>query len=169
MKVLITGFPGTGKTTIAHTLKERGRTAYDPQSMSSYMHVENKMTGKHAKQPRPVPSGWYDAVADYNWDSVKLQSLIQNREDIYICSLASNQSQFYNLFDKIVLLTLDDRTHTKRLLERGGDHLGSNNLEIHDILQHKKHFERSLVNLGVIQISSAQPLDAVVDEIIKLR
>jgi len=127
MKILITGFPGTGKTTIAQALKSRGRTACDPQSMRSYMHNDDKTTGRHIRQPKPVPTGWYDRVADCNWDSMKVRKLIDKDEDIYICSLAANQAEFYDI--------LSHKTHFENSLISHGATVVLANLPIDDVIQ----------------------------------
>lgn len=166
MKILITGFPGTGKSSIAEELKRRGRNAYDPQSMHDYMHVGDRDTGRHIKQPESVPAGWYDNVGAYNWDLVKLEKLVQGNEDIFICSKAHNQSDFYNVFDKIFILTLDFTELLHRLNMRAGKSIGKSPEELSDIFSHKNHFEKSLINNGATEINASKPLHNIVDEIL---
>ena len=165
MKILITGFPGTGKSSIAKELKRRGRRAYDPQSMHDYMQVENRDTGRHIKQPEKVPAGWFDTVGAYNWDPIKLEKLLQDNEDIFICSKAHNQSEFYSRFDKIFVLTLDFTELIHRLELRNGKTLGKNSDELSDILSLHNHFEQSLLNHGAIIINASKPLSNIVNEI----
>ena len=166
MKILITGFPGTGKSSIANELKHRGRKAYDPQSMHEYMHVENRETGRRIKQPEKVPAGWYDTIGAYNWDTIKLEKLLQSSEDIFICSKAHNQSDFYNEFDKIFVLSLDFTELIRRLELRSGKAIGKNSDELSDILSLHNHFEQSLTNHGAIKIDASQPLGNIADEIL---
>jgi len=167
MKILITGYPGTGKSTIAKALKKLGRNAYDPQSMHAYMHVEDQGTGRHIQQPKPVPVGWYDTIGSYNWDSIKINELLDRPGDIFICSLAHNQTEFYNRFDVIFLLRLDHGLLKKRLSSRGQNGIGSAPSELHDILERKVHFENSLIEHGAVSIDASRPTGALVEQILR--
>ena len=166
MKILITGFPGTGKSTISRELKRRGHTAFDQQNMHSYMHIQNRQTGKNIHPPLVIPVSWYDEVASYNWDTMKLSRLLQQNEDIFICSKAHNQAEFYKLFNKIFVLTLDSTDLMHRLSLRGENSLGKSPSEISDILTLRTHFEESLLNLGAIKINASKPISHIVDEIL---
>lgn len=168
MNYLITGFPGTGKSSIAIELQKRGHTAYDPQAMRTFMHVEDRVTGRHIHAPSEVPSGWYDIAGAYNWDTAKLERLLRTPGDVYICSKSHNQDLFYDRFEKIFLLTLDFTLLIERLRNRPGKSIGKTSPELSDILVKSEHFERSLLNKGAIGINMAQPINLVVDSILKL-
>lgn len=167
MKVLITGFPGTGKSSVALELKKRGHIAYDPQTMHGYMHTYDRKTGRKIAPPAQRPKGWYDTVGAYNWDGVKLQELLQKNEDIFICSKAHNQEQFYSLFDKIFVLTLDQTVLLHRLNLRRAPAIGKTDEELSDIFTLRDHFERSIIQQGALAIDVSKPVSTVVDSIVK--
>ena len=167
MNYLITGFPGTGKTAIAQELKKRGHVAYDPENIRGYMHTVGRVDGRHLQVPEVIPTGWYDDVAAYNWDPIKIAELLDSDRDVYICSKAHNQSDFYDKFDKIFVLTLDSDLLTMRLKNRPGHSIGKHDSELQDILKLHEHFESSLINKGAIQVDSSRPLDHIVDAILR--
>ncbi len=166
MKCLITGFPGMGKSSIAKELKRRGHRAYDPQSIRQHMHVQDRLTGERILPPDDVPKGWYDSVGAFNWDPVRVRTLMNSSEDVFICSLAHNQSWFYSEFDIIFVLTLDNADLTTRLNSRTGKTIGKTNEELSDIINNHRGFEQNLLNKGAIRINVAQPLGKIVDKII---
>lgn len=166
MKFLITGFPGTGKTTTAHALKARGRSAYDPQQMQGYMRIESREGGHVIHAPKPVPKSWYDSVGAYRWDHSKISTLLESQDDVYICSLAENQSKYYDAFDMIFVLHLPDKVLIQRLKGRDLNALGHNKDEQADILLHRGAFEQQLVEHGAHLISTLPPPGEVVDAIL---
>jgi len=167
MNYLITGFPGMGKSTIAKELKRRGHKAYDPQAMQAYMHVEERATGRHIQAPDDVPHDWYDTDGAYNWNPLKIEELLNESGDIFICSMAHNQADFYDQFELIFVLTLDFTELASRLNERFGKALGKTPSELTDILSKHEHFEQSLLNRGAIRINVAKPESQIIDEILR--
>jgi broad-specificity NMP kinase len=167
MNYLITGFPGTGKTSIAAELKRRGHNAYDTENMRGYMHTESRVDGGRIQKPSDVPSGWYDTVGAYNWDTVKILTLLDGPNDKFICAKAHNQSEFFDKFDKIFVLTLDFTEVIKRLHNRPGKAIGKTDSELSDIIIMREHFERSLLGCGAIAIDVTKGLHEVTDEILQ--
>jgi broad-specificity NMP kinase len=168
MKALVTGYPGTGKSSVARELQKRGYAAYDTEAMRGYMHAENVSTGKKITIPKPVPRGWFDTTGNYNWDIPRVEALINEHDDIFICALADNQELLYDLFDKIFVLTLDEAELEKRLLLRTSTEYGKDREELADILLLHKHFEDSLFDKGAIRIDVRRPVHDVANEIINL-
>lgn len=167
MKVLITGYPGTGKSTIAKALKTRGRHAYDTEAMRNFMHAEANSTSRRIAIPSPVPRGWFDTTGSYNWDVPRVTTLIQSYKDVFICALADNQEIFYPLFDKIFIL-LDEVELEKRLRLRFTTPYGKDRDELVDILLLHKHFEQSLIENGAVPINVQPSVIDIVDTILGL-
>lgn len=168
MKVLITGYPGTGKSTIAKVLKARGRHSYDTEAMCNYMHAVNVHSGKRIAIPSPVPRGWFDTTGSYNWDIPRVTALLNSYEEIYICALADNQEEFYPLFDKIFILLLDEVELENRLLSRPTTPYGKDRDELADIMLLHKHFEQSLIESGAVPIDVHPSINEIVDTILRL-
>lgn len=167
MKVLITGFPGTGKSTIAKELKKRGRHAYDPENMYSYMHLVDRETGLNIKRPEDANRGWYDTVGAFNWDTPRVSALLEKYEDVFICSLAHNMNLLADSFDYIFVLTLDD-FELQRRLEKRGSGLSTTPSQLADILTLHEHFEQSMASLKNATLLSVKPsVDQLVDTILE--
>jgi hypothetical protein len=167
MKVLITGYPGTGKTSIAKALHERGYNAYDTESMRGYMHAESVQSGERIPLPSPVPRGWFSDTGEYNWDVVRVLKLLNSHDDVFICALADNQEQLYQEFDRIFLLLLDETVMEQRLRLRQSTSYGKDHDERADILLNHRHFENNLLEIGATPIQSEHAIPQVVDEILK--
>lgn len=166
MNFLITGFPGTGKTSISTELKRRGHYAYDTENMRGYMHTESRVDGKHIVKPSDVPSGWYDTVGAYNWDPIKISKLLDDPKDKFICAKAHNQLDFLDKFRKVFVLTLDETEMIERLRIRPGNAIGKTNSELSDILMLHRHFEQNLLGHNAIKIDVSKHVNDVVDEIL---
>lgn len=156
-----------GKSSIARELKRRGHIAYDPQAMHAYMHVESRVNGKHITAPDEVPHDWYDEVGAFNWNTAKIENLLKSSDDIFICSMAHNQSSFYGKFERIFVLTLDDADLVTRLNNRWGKTIGKAPSELADILAKHRGFEQSLLNRGAIKINVSHTLTEIIDQILR--
>ena len=111
-KYLITGRPGSGKTTVIEALKRHGFQAFNTDDMPEVTKLEEQETGK------PVP--WPEGVVDWkkyiwNWQEDGLQKLLQTEGDVFIGGIVGNQKKFYPLFYKIFALTISTETLRKRL------------------------------------------------------
>jgi hypothetical protein len=167
-KFLVTGYPSTGKSSIAHELQRRGHVAYDTESMRDYMYAESIETGRRIPLPSPVPAGWFDTTGRYIWDINRIMKLMQQHDDVYICALADNQDEIYGFFDKIFLLLLDETLMRHRLEWRTTTRYGKDSSEVSDIMKMHQHFESGLLNVGAIRIDTDKALPDVVSEILKL-
>lgn len=168
MKAFITGYPGTGKSSVARELKQRGYQAYDTEAMRNYMHPEDIISGRRVQIPTPVPRGWFDTTGSYNWDIPRVIVLLNSHEDVFICALADNQNSLFEYFDKIFVLVLDEVELENRLQQRTTTTYGKDHDELADILVLHKHFEQSLIENGAIAINTHDSVQFVVDELLKL-
>ena len=111
-KYLITGRPGSGKTTVIQELQRRGYRAFNTDDMPEVTQLEEQATGK------VVP--WPDGAVDWkkyiwNWQEDGLQKLLSLEGDVFIGGIVGNQKEFYSLFDKIFALTITTETLRQRL------------------------------------------------------
>ena len=80
-RILITGMSGAGKSTLLRTLAERG-----------YLTVDTDY------------DGW--TLAGGRWDAARMSSLLSREADVVVAGTVDNQGDFYDCFDRVVLLSV---------------------------------------------------------------
>lgn len=111
---LITGNPGSGKTTVALELTERGLTALDTDEIAGWETAEGRAVG----QPDHPTEEW---LRDHRWVWRRnhLEDAIRARatagRPVFLCGIAVNQREMLDCFDLVFLLSLDDATQLERL------------------------------------------------------
>ena len=111
---LVTGNPGSGKTTVALELAGRGFTAVDADEIAGWEDAEGRPTG----QPGQVTDEWLRQHR-WVWRRSRLQDAIGVRvragRPVLLCGIAVNQHEMLDCFDLVFLLSLDDATQLDRL------------------------------------------------------
>lgn len=160
---LITGEAGTGKSSLAVELQKRGYVAYDGDLTPGLTYHADRATGK------PITERLEHYVeTDWVWDRNRLQELLDSSEVVFITGATDNQQDFYPLFRKIFMLTIDTETLTRRLQNRNPGDYGMHPEELKQILRTFEGFERRTIeDDGAIPIDSTQPLAKVADDIIE--
>lgn len=164
----ITGVSGTGKTTITKELNKRGILAIDQDSkeygLCSWKH--NK-TMEDARFEYGIGKEFLEAN-DWYCNIEKLKKILSENERIsFICGVAANQDEYLNLFDKVFLLQCSPEMLVKRIDGREDHQFGKHPSEKEHILNWFVEFEKDLINRGAIVINSDNPINFVVDEILK--
>ncbi len=170
MKYLVTGFPGSGKSTVAIELNKAGFTACSTDETPGASRFVDQVT----KQPVAVPK---NASAEWKlrhywaWDPDKIHELLNSRDIVFICGLSNDQHIYYHLFDKIFVLTIDEATMLKRLATRDTNDFGKHPKERERMVKIRQKVQADLLkNDKSTAIDATQPLKKVVDEILsKLR
>lgn len=164
-KYLITGVAGTGKSSVAHELRKRGYAAYDTDAGFSY--YADKKTGEKVTRPHHPTLEWYSAH-ERIFDEKILKNLFKKHTDepLFIASITANQNRFYPDFDRIFLLTANDQTLAHRLKTRTSSHFGKQPIDLHRVLSGRANFDQELLNVGAIEVSSEQPIEKVVGQIL---
>ena len=103
---------------------------------------------------------------DWIWNPTRLRELLDTCSDVFLAEATSNQHEFYLLFAKIVILTIDATTLTQRLQNRQPGDYGMHPEELKEILRTFEEFTRRTIEDGAIPIDATQPLATVVDEIL---
>ncbi len=99
--VLITGNPGSGKTTMAGELTRLGHHAIDADD--EIARWEDGPDGRR-----------------WTWDRDRLDRAITQSPGLYVCGIAINLRDMLDLFDQVFLLSIDAAMQVERL-ESAGD------------------------------------------------
>jgi hypothetical protein len=162
---LVEGLSGTGKSAVCAELIRRGYTAISTDRAWAY----------HADPDTGFPGG---PVRHDNWvwDRQKALSELgsQAPEVLFVCGSCRNLDHFLPYFTKIFNLSVDDDTMRRRLQERTADdwelgpeatYVEALNRMIELMLELNRSDEKPA---GAIDVDATQPLDQVVDELLRL-
>jgi hypothetical protein len=145
--VLVTGNPGSGKTTMVTELTRLGYAAVDAD-----LEV----------------AGWERCPAGrrWVWDRSRLEKLIQDQaqaQPLFVCGIAMNQRDMLDLFDHVFLLSLDLRTQVDRLAASGD----RDPALWKPILEGLPVFEREMRAVGATVLDARLPASVLAAQVIE--
>ncbi len=156
---LIRGLSGTGKSSVCAELIKRGYAAIDADDTVAYLETPCRTSSLGQR----IPEIW-------NWDIDKLAVMLSDKKEsiLFICGGATNESQFIQMFETAVTLSVDDDTMTQMLLNRINNGYRNRLDELaQQIKWNKTSREYTTKNKKDIVIDATRPLDDVVDAVIE--
>jgi gluconate kinase len=153
---LVEGLSGTGKSSVYEELVRRGYTAITTDRAWAYS----------ADPDTRLPGGpiGHDT---WMWDRQKAVGELESPEPdvLFVCGSSRNRDHFLPYFTKVFNLRIDDDTMRRRLEARTEDDwpLGQAGVEL--MLELNRSDEGPA---GATDVDATQPLDKVVDEILRL-
>ncbi|MQB45050.1 AAA family ATPase [Rhizobium sp. ICMP 5592] len=163
---LIEGVSGTGKTSVATELQQRGyhvihgdrELAYqgDPETgelLDGSAHRQNNLDVAFVHK-------------HHLWDVDKVKSLVADRSHAisFFCGGSRNSHHFIGLFDGVFVLDVDLDTLKRRLASRPEDEFGGKPAE-RDVVV-RLHATKEDIPKNATTIDAAAPLASVVDDIL---
>lgn len=160
---LVTGNPGSGKTTVALELARRGFTAIDTDEIAGWETAEGLAVG----QPEHPTDEW---LRQHRWvwrrsrleDAIQLRTTV--RHPVFLCGIAANQREMLDCFDLVFLLSLDDSTQLDRLDTASNAH--RNAAQRTQIIRGRPVFEQEMRAAGALVLDGRRPTSRVVDRIL---
>jgi broad-specificity NMP kinase len=153
---LVEGLSGTGKSSVYEELVRRGYAAVSTDRAWSY----------HADLATGLPGGpvHHD---NWMWDERRAVSELDRPEPavLFVCGSSRNRDHFLPYFDKVFNLRIDDDTMRRRLHERADNEFGKEPWQVELMLELNRSDEKPA---GAVDIDATQPLDRVVDELVRL-
>lgn len=141
---LISGLPGTGKTSVCAELQARGYKAVDADRLLGYQNE-----------------------ADWLWDEDKVERILNDTsEEVFICGSASNRDEYMPKFNKVFILHVDDQTLQSRLLGRTNNNFGKDPQVLARQIEHNQGVKEYSIKRGRVVIDATQPMKKVVDDIL---
>ena len=153
---LVEGLSGTGKSSVYEELIRRGYTAISTDRAWAY----------HADPDTGLPGGpvHHDS---WMWDQQKAISEFESPEPevLFVSGSSRNRDRFLPYFTKVFNLRIDDETMRRRLQERTDNDFGKQPEEVEIMLKLNRRDEKPA---GAIDVDATQPLNQVVDELLRL-
>jgi gluconate kinase len=153
---LVEGLSGTGKSSVYEELIRRGYKAISTDRAWKY-HAEPD-TGLPGR-----PIRYHNSM----WDQQKAVSELESPEPevLFVCGSSRNRDRFLPYFTRIFNLRIDDDTMRRRLQERTNNEFGKQSEELDLMLRLNRSDEKPA---GAIDVDATQPLDQVVNEVLRL-
>lgn len=154
---LVEGLSGTGKSRVYDELIRRGYAAIST----------DRAWAVHADLATGLPGGpmHHDT---WMWDRQRALGDLESPEPdmLFVCGSARNRDEFLPHFSRIFNLRIDDETMRRRLEARTDDDWPLGQAGVDLMLELNRTDEGPT---GAIQVDATQPLDQVVDELIRRR
>ena len=152
---LVEGLSGAGKSSVYEELIGRG-----------YKAISTDRAWKRSDPDAGLPGGRAQ-YANSMWDEQKAVGELESPEPdvLFVCGSSRNRDRFLPYFTKIFNLRIDDDTMRRRLHERTNNDFGKQPEELELMLRLNRSDEKPA---GAIDVDATQPLDQVVDEVLRL-
>jgi dephospho-CoA kinase len=149
-RILLTGMSGTGKSSALAELERRGFQVVDTD---------------HGGW-----SEWSNAKGGHVWDEGRIAELLarDGGPTLDVSGTVSNQGRFYSRFDAVVLLSAPAEVLLRRIATRATNDYGKSREERDLILQHLAEVEPLLRATCTHEVDAAQPLDALVEQLVAI-
>jgi dephospho-CoA kinase len=163
LSYLITGNPGSGKSTVAVELRRRGLIALDTDELAFWADD----AGMPVDQPADADDQWRLAHR-WVWSRAQIeQSIAQvagDADSMFFCGIALNQTEMLDLFEQVFLLTIDEDTQRARLaLAISSDRTDAIKKQIRD---GRLTFQSQMLALGAIPLDATVPPNLIVDTLL---
>ncbi|MEI7522645.1 MAG: AAA family ATPase [Candidatus Saccharibacteria bacterium] len=166
--IYITGIAGSGKSTVQKELKRRGHNSYDVDEPG--IGAAHDQQGNIVKVPDVAERSpdWFDT---HSWRMVdgaieKLQAKAKTGL-VFLCG-ATTINENTGVFDRTIRLDIDEATLRKRLAQRKENDFGQSEHELQRILDFHKAATDKYKNQDADIIDATQPLDKVIEDILRL-
>jgi thymidylate kinase len=168
--IFVTGISGAGKSTVRIELVQRGYEAYDTDEDGIARFV-NKMTGAvTGSVDASLRTIAFTQANDWMVDPERVRLLAQRAEDrfVFLCGSVANEIEVWDLFGKVILLSIDEATMRERVARRTASDFGKHAHELDLMLEWIKSIDDDYSRYGAIVIDGTRPLDEVLDKIIQV-
>lgn len=165
--ILVTGVPGSGKSSVAEELCRLGYTAVDAdedEKLSGWENIESDV------RPSETLFDWFQGHR-WAWNASRIEQLadLNRGRTIFICGSANNLDDLLGRFSQVLALEIDVETLAQRLDQidqangfSSGD--GDTRDQIRSWLPHQQQHFREL---GAVMIDGKRPIDEVVHSILE--
>jgi len=167
----IIGPSGSGKSTAGEVLKQKGYRVVETDSeegLSSWIDIKTGVKPTLIPE-QPYPKEWLESHT-WGWDTAKMNELLDSvgEEPVFFCGGASNDSDYYEHFDKIFGLHTNNKTLKTRLQLREPQRWGDDSAELERMLKRNDEFKANCTGSKVILVDSSSIPQNVANTILGL-
>jgi broad-specificity NMP kinase len=157
-RILVTGMSGTGKSSALAELGRRGYRVVDTDDPGWREYRE------HPEPPDEAHRG------EWHWVENRMTTLLDSDDgrSLFVSGCVTNQSEFYDRFDAIVLLTAPPDTMLDRVARRRTNDYGKSSVERAMILDDVANIEPLLRASCTHELDASRPLHDVVSDLIAI-
>lgn len=165
---LITGAPGSGKTTTCNELKARGYVAYDGDEDFIAQWFNNE-SGEALERHTELRTAEFVATHNRGINPDRIAELQQEAAEktVFLCNNPENETELQHLFAKIVVLDVTEEVQRQRLSSREGNEWGKLPHELEyslDPSERERSFDQDVI---FKVIDSSQSISVIVDHILE--
>lgn len=169
--MVVAGPTGAGKTTVGEALRDMGYDVKDTDD-EGMRHWCNKQTLKQVEPPIKT------ALEDPQWHEEHIftlskepvEKLYNKAKDktIFLCGITQTDLEFNDMFEKIILLVINEDTQKHRIIHRTNHNYGKAPHQFAAALKWREPQITKYKAAGAYEIDTSQPLGKVVDEILSV-
>jgi hypothetical protein len=170
---LVTGNPGSGKSTVAAELTRRGYFAIDPdydEELSYWVDQDGNRVDGHRVDEPGRPEEWGRSHR-WVWGRQRLEEVLvaQGEAPLFICGIALNLAEVVHLFDQVFLLRIEATTQESRLVDYDmANPPGRSDAGRQQIREGRAIFEALALSLGAVAVDGSAPTSLIADQLLAL-
>lgn len=166
---LITGLPGSGKSTTCEELQSRGYMAYDGDydGLAAWYSLQTGLEVKKRDEDRTAEFG---RTHSRDIKRHKVESLADQAQDkpIFLCADPENIDELREFFAKIFMLTIDEDTRRYRLATRTNNKWGKLAHEVERDQIFRKKAAGDMEKFNYVTIDATRSTNDIVDYILEM-
>jgi dephospho-CoA kinase len=168
--IFVTGISGSGKSAVWQELKARGYEAYDVDEDGMAKWHNNDTGYIHPKSSVKSHQRTPDFLAAHSWKVPRqeVEELAKQAKDknIFLCGVVANEKEVWDLFGKVIALTVDEDTLKHRIQSRTNNDFGKSEHEFEQILGWQATVGEAYRKFGHVTLDATRPINQVVDDVV---
>jgi dephospho-CoA kinase len=166
---LITGLPGSGKSTVKAELRSRGYEAYDgdEDGLARWFNIKTGLAVKEEEDRVRTPEFLRTHSRDIERATIEELATKAVDQSVFLSADPENETELNDLFSEVFALIIDDKTRNHRLTTRTNNQWGKLPHEIAYSEAYGKKWEDIRRQFGYITLDATQPTPDIVDQILE--